>query len=139
MLFLPPSFTGGSSSRPKHDQRGRSAVRKRNFWFSDEGTLEDEYVTRQAEQEATREAAKEKAARAAKRAARNPSRAPRINYETMNSVEYSALRQLDWYSEARDEELEDTHFWCVAQKGIYEDIYRPMSQRVIRLKRIYNF
>jgi hypothetical protein len=87
-------------------------------------------VTRQAEQEAAREAAKEKAARVAKRAARNPSRAPRINYDTMNSAEYSALRQLDWFFEARDEELEDTHFWCVAQKGIYEDIYRPMSQRV---------
>jgi hypothetical protein len=37
-----------------------------------------------------------------------------VNYETMNSVVYSALRQLDWYSEARDEELEDTRFWCVA-------------------------
>jgi hypothetical protein len=37
---------------------------------------------------------------------------------------------LDWYTEARDEELDDTHFWCVAQKGIYEDIYHPMSQRV---------
>jgi hypothetical protein len=90
MLFLPPSFTGDSSSRPRRDQRGRSAVRKRNFCFSNEGTFEDEYVTRQAEQEAAREAAKEKAARAAKRAARNPSRAPRIIYDTMNSVEYSA-------------------------------------------------
>jgi hypothetical protein len=95
MLFLPHSFTGGSSSCPRRDQRGRSAVRKRNLRFTDEGTLEDEYVTRQAEEEAAREAAKEKAARAAKRAARNPSRAPRINYDTMNSVEYIALRQLD--------------------------------------------
>jgi hypothetical protein len=87
VLFLPPSFTGGSSSRPKHDQRGRSTVRKRNFWFTDEGTLEDKYVVRQAEQEAEREAAKEKAARAAKRVARNPSRVPRVNYDTMNSIE----------------------------------------------------
>jgi hypothetical protein len=50
MLFLPRSFTGGSSSRPRRDQRGRSAVRKRNLRFTDEGTLEDEYVTRQAEE-----------------------------------------------------------------------------------------
>jgi hypothetical protein len=28
----------------------------------------------------------------------------------MSSVEYSALRQLDWYAEARDEELEDSRF-----------------------------
>jgi hypothetical protein len=95
MLFLPPSFTGGSSSRPRRDQCGRSAICKRNFRFSNEGTIEDEYVSRQAEQEAAREATKEKAARAAKRAARNPSRAPQINYDTMNSVECSALRQLD--------------------------------------------
>jgi hypothetical protein len=71
-------------------------------------------MARQAEQEAEHEAAKEKAARAAKRAARNPSRVPRVNYDTMNSVEYSALRQLDWYTEAIDEELDDTHFWCAA-------------------------
>jgi hypothetical protein len=91
---------------------------------------QEEFISQQAEQEASLEAAKEKAARVAKRAARNPSRVPRVNYDTMNSVEYSALMQLDWYSEARDEELEDTHFWCVAQKGIYEDICHPMSQRV---------
>jgi hypothetical protein len=48
----------------------------------------------------------------------------------MSFVEYSALRQLDWFSEARDEELEDPRFWCLAQQGIYEDIYRTMSQRV---------
>jgi hypothetical protein len=130
MLFLLPSFTRGSSSRPKRDQRGRSAIRKRNFWFAEEGTFEEEFVSQQAEQEAGQEAAREKAARAAKRAARNPSWVPRVNYETMNSVEYSALRQQDWFSEARDEELEDTRFWCAAQKGINEDIYRPMSQRV---------
>jgi hypothetical protein len=86
-------------------------------------------VARQAEQEAAREVAKEKAARAAKRAARHPSRAPRINYDAMNSVEYSALRQLDWFSEARDKELEDTRFWCFAQQCIYEDIYHVCHRR----------
>jgi hypothetical protein len=35
---------------------------------------------------------------------------PRVNFETMSSVEYSALRQLDWFSEERDEELEDRRF-----------------------------
>jgi hypothetical protein len=50
-----------------------------------------------------------------KRVASHPSRPPQINYDAMSSVEYSALRQLDWYSEARDEELEDPRFWCLAQ------------------------
>jgi hypothetical protein len=87
-------------------------------------------VAHQVEQEAAWEVAKEKAARAVKRAARHPSRAPWVNYDAMNSLEYSALRQLDWFSEARDEELEDPHFWCFAQQCIYEDIYRTMLQKV---------
>jgi hypothetical protein len=47
----------------------------------------------------------------------------------MSSVDYIALRQADWFTQPR-EDLADTWFWCVAQKGIYEDVYRPMSQRV---------
>jgi hypothetical protein len=50
--ILPMSFTGDSSSRPCLDQRGRSAVRKRNFRFASEGTFEDEYLSRQADEEA---------------------------------------------------------------------------------------
>jgi hypothetical protein len=121
--ILPISFTGGSSSRPRRDQRGRSATRKRNFRFVSEGTFEDEYLTRQAEEEAAQ-------AKAAKKAARRQARAPQVNFETMSSVEYCALRQLDWYAEARDEELEDSRFWCLNQKLIYEQVYRIMSQRV---------
>jgi hypothetical protein len=47
------SFTGDTSSRPHRDQRGRSAVRKRNFRFAAEGTFEDEYLSRQADEEAS--------------------------------------------------------------------------------------
>jgi hypothetical protein len=90
--ILPISFTGGSSSRPRRDQRGRSATRKRNFRFASEGTFEDEYLARQADEEAAQEAAQ---AKAALKAARRQARAPQVNFETMSSVEYSALRQLD--------------------------------------------
>jgi hypothetical protein len=45
-------------------------------------------------------------------------------------MDYSALRQLDWFVVARDEELEDSRFWCLNQKLIYEQVYRTMSQRV---------
>jgi hypothetical protein len=88
-------------------QRGRFATRKRNFQFASEGTFEDEYLARQAEEEDAQEAAQ---AKAAKKAARRQARAPQVNFETMSSVEYSALRQLDWFAEARDEELEDSRF-----------------------------
>jgi hypothetical protein len=87
--ILPISFTGGSSSHPRRDQRGHSATRKRNFWFASEGTFEDEYLTHQAEEEAAQEAAQ---AKAAKKAARRQVRAPQVNFETMSSVEYCALR-----------------------------------------------
>jgi hypothetical protein len=105
------------------------AVHKWNLWFSDEGILVDEHVTHQAEQEISREAARQKAAKVTKRAVSHPSRPPRVNYDTMSSVDYIALRQADWFTQPR-EDLADTRFWCVAQKGIYEDVYRPMSQRV---------
>jgi hypothetical protein len=48
----------------------------------------------------------------------------------MSSVEYSALRQLDWFADARDEELEESRFWCLNQQLIYEQVYRTMSQWV---------
>jgi hypothetical protein len=83
--ILPISFTGGSSSCPRRDQRGRSATRKRNFWFASEGTFEDEYLDRQAEEMAAQE-------KEAKKAARRQARAPQVNFETMSSMEYSALR-----------------------------------------------
>jgi hypothetical protein len=57
--------------------------------------------------------------KAAKKVARRQARVPQVNFETMDSVEYSALRQLDWFSEERDEELEDRRFWCLNQKLIY--------------------
>jgi hypothetical protein len=87
--ILPISFTGGSSSRPRRDQRGRSATRKQNFRFASEGTFEDEYLDRQAEEMAAQEAAQ---AKATKKAARRQVRAPQVNFETMSSMEYSALR-----------------------------------------------
>jgi hypothetical protein len=87
--ILPISFTGGSSSRPRRDQHGRSATCKRNFWFASEGNFEDEYLDHQAEEMAAQEAAQ---AKAAKKAAHCQARAPQVNFETMISVEYSALR-----------------------------------------------
>jgi hypothetical protein len=95
--ILAISFTGGSSSHPHHDQRGHFATRKRNFQFASEGTFEDEYLTCQADEEAAQEAAQ---AKVAKKAARRQARVPQVNFETMSSVDYSALRQLDWFAEA---------------------------------------
>jgi hypothetical protein len=74
-------------------------------------------LTRQADEEATQEAAQ---AEAAKKAVRCQARVPLVNFETMISVDYSALRQLDWFAEARDKDLEDSRFWCLNQKLIYE-------------------
>jgi hypothetical protein len=67
-------------------------------------------LARQADEEAAQEAAQVKAP---KKAARRQARVPQVNFKTMSSMEYSALRQLDWFSEERDEELEDHRFWCL--------------------------
>jgi hypothetical protein len=70
-------------------------------------------LTCQADEEAAQ-------VKAAKKAARCQARVPQVNFETMSSMDYSALRQLDWFAEARDKELEDSRFSCLNQKLIYE-------------------
>jgi hypothetical protein len=37
----------------------------------------------------------------------------RINYKDMDSIEYAAIRQKNWYEDMeRDLEIEDNRFWC---------------------------
>jgi hypothetical protein len=51
MLFFLPSFTGGSSSRPKRDHLRKKAeyfgdaLGIINFRFAEEGTFEEEFVS----------------------------------------------------------------------------------------------
>ena len=49
----------------------------------------------------------------------------RTNYKDMDSIDYAALRQKNWYEDVeRDLEIEDTRFWCTEQLFIYKDIYQ---------------
>jgi hypothetical protein len=73
-------------------------------------------VTCQKDKQAIQDAEKEKAA---KRAAHKKAREARVPFNDMNSVDYSALRQLDWFAIEGDEELDDTCFWCLNQKLIF--------------------
>ena len=47
-------------------------------------------------------------------------------------TEYSAMRQRNWFDHPRDENIENRHFWCKEQLGIYEDIYSQMNIRPMR-------
>jgi hypothetical protein len=99
--------------------------RPRYLHPNEEGILEDEVSIRQKQHVAVRKVkvAKDakKAARDAKKAAQaNKGKTPRVNYKTMSSVSYSALRQNDWYAtQARLVHIEDRRFWCPEQLYIF--------------------
>ena len=47
------------------------------------------------------------------------------------------MRQRNWFDEPRDEDIENSHFWCKEQLGIYEDViyedvYSQMNIRPMR-------
>jgi hypothetical protein len=118
MLSMPLYFTG-DSSLPK---------RKRRLIQNEEGVLVDEVAIRQQKREAARKAEKEKAAKAqARRRKGKATQAPRINYKTMPEAEYILVRQNNWYSTPRDEDIEDRGFWNEEQWGIFRDVYEPFK------------
>ena len=87
-------------------------------------------VIRHQEREAAREQEIERKRKAAAR--KHKGKQPRINYRTMNLIEYSAMRQRNWFDEPRDQDIENRHFWCKEQLGIYEDVYSQMNIRPMR-------
>ena len=51
--------------------------------------------------------------------------AMRLNYKSdISLADYMVIRQGDWYSTPRDNELDDRRFWCMEKSYIYTDIYR---------------
>jgi hypothetical protein len=103
---------------------------------NEEGIFEDEVSIRRKQHESVRKvkATKyaKKAARDAKKAAQaNKGKSPRVNYKTMSSVSYSALRQNDWYAtQPRLVHIEDRRFWCPEQLYIFQDIFAPMRKLI---------
>jgi hypothetical protein len=52
-----------------------------------------------------------------------------INHKDMDSIEYAAIRQKNWYEDMeRNLEIEDTRFWCTEQLFTYKDIYQKMDK-----------
>ena len=113
-------FTDGSPSdvAPKR-------IRKYALRPDEDGTLVDERVTRQHNREATR---KIKTPSDVKKKGKGK----RINYkEDMDGIDYSALRQLDWFEdEERNEGVENGNFWCMKQNHVYDDIYQTFEHHV---------
>ena len=50
---------------------------------------------------------------------KSTSSSERLNYSKMHAVDYSQLRQRDWYLSARDTSLDDRSFGCQAQEHIF--------------------
>ena len=102
--YLPIRFTGEGASNVSVKR-----ARKRYFRLNEDGKFVDEVVIRQREQAHAREAEKRKK----KGVKRRKGKDTRPNYKTMDSVEYSMLRQGDWYeSMDTEEDIEDNRFWC---------------------------
>ncbi|KAK1649256.1 hypothetical protein QYE76_067061 [Lolium multiflorum] len=60
---------------------------------------------------------------------RRKGKSSRENYKSMDGVSYAAIRQKNWYEDVqRDDEIEDTRFWCLEQEFIFKDIYEPMKK-----------
>ena len=125
--LYPHSFTGGSSNVNKKP-RGRP------FLVDEYGNMTDMAVIRQQERDAARDVTREKEMERKRKAAarKHKGKQPRVNYKTMILSEYSALRQRNWFDQPRDEDLENRHFWCQQQLGIYEDVYSKMNIRPMR-------
>ena len=117
MLSIPLLFTGGSRKKIPRP-------RPRYFHQTEEGRLVDEVVVRQrvsdkrrmADQE-RRTADRERRNRAAKRKVKTQ----RVDYSTMDLIEYRTIRQGNWYDHPRDEDIEDRSFWCLEQYFIFKD------------------
>ena len=117
-------FTGDSSRPPRKSTRRQ----RHTFTQDEEGRwVDDSKILQEArEEQRAAEAAKKRKAELRRRG-----KAPRPNYKTMDSVEYSTLRQQDWFETSeRDSNIEDPNFWCLEQLFIYKDIYVPMKKPV---------
>ena len=77
--------------------------------------MTDQATIRDREREAARELEIERKRKAAARKHRG--KQPKVNYMTMILAEYSAMRQRNWFDQPRDEDIENTHFWCKEQFG----------------------
>ena len=87
-------------------------------------------VHRYAAQEAEAQKAQERKKKAAEK--RKRGKEARTNYSEMDRVEYSTLRQQDWFNQPRDENLTNDNFWTVDQLYIFKDIYEHMNLRPMR-------
>ena len=92
--------------------------------------MTDQYVVRDQASEAARQKEQEKKKRSAER--RKKGNDARTNFRDIDSVEYSTMRQGDWFRKPRDANLTNDNFWTVEQLYVYKDIYEHMKLRPMR-------
>ena len=94
------------------------------------GDMTEVNIAREKAQEAEAQKAQERKKKAAEK--RKRGKEARTNYSEMDRVEYSTLRQQDWFNQPRDENLTNDNFWTVDQLYIFKDIYEHMNLRPMR-------
>ena len=63
---------------------------------------------------------------------RNRGKDARTNYLDMDGVEFSTMRQGDWFRQPRDENLTNDNFWTLQQYYVYKDIYEHTKLHPMR-------
>ena len=119
-------FTGGPSDSSKKSKKARS----RPMLIDQYGDMTEVNIAREKAQEAEAQKAQERKKKAAEK--RKRGKEARTNYSEMDRVEYSTLRQQDWFNQPRDENLTNDNFWTVNQLYIFKDIYEHMNPRPMR-------
>ena len=118
-------FTGGPSGSSK-----KSRPRPRPMVIDQYGDMTEVNIVRERAKEAEIQKAQDKKKKAAEK--RKRGKEARTNYSDMDRVEYSILRQQDWFSQRRDENFTNDNFWTVDQLYIFKDIYEHMNLRPTR-------
>ena len=94
------------------------------------GNMTEVNIARERAKEAEMQKAQDRKKKAPEK--RKRGKEARTNYSDMDRVEYSTLRQQDWFSQPRDENLTNDNFWTVDQLYIFKDIYEQMKLRPMK-------
>ena len=119
-------LTGGPSNSSKKSKKPRA----RPMLIDRYGDMTEVNIAREKAREAETQKAQERKKKAAEK--RKRGKEARTNYSEMDRVEYSTLRQQDWFNQSRDENLTNENFWTVDQLYIFKDIYEHMNLQIGR-------
>jgi len=120
------NFTGGSNVAPQSGSRKRPNYRE----SSDDESRPPRKAVAKKKAVVEEPVVKKKKSLVVKKSvsSKKKGKEARLNYKTdISTADYTVIRQGNWYSRPRDNELDDRRFWCKEQSYIHTDIYLDYS------------